>query len=359
MRKGLKVILIIIPIFIAIILFSLFLLKLNKPNHQLTDGFYVTIKGEVTTSDTKFDKTSKPNIVQVYHSYFSTQWLCRTQSMQIANISWDEKKNTGTYIATFWLPVDEEVIVTPNCYGCLNERVYLSKEQNSKEVNLKWDSNICSERQKTYDNSEQALDRAIELLDGADTVLSEKEFNDSSKKAIKQYITAGRELVRGGRQTQNENESLFHGYYATLNALKAFHKIQVIELELCVKQAEKVLNNHTDDCYIPPYESYESYRAANSSTESNIFNYLDNYRYDKYEDIQDVRQDIDRVQENEERVSQVKYECERALRTIAESFEHQEPYCKRRKLTINFVNFSLVSLFLAVGFAIGKYAERW
>lgn len=358
MRGKIRIAIASVIILVVISVFLFYSLRLGKPNHQLTKGFYVTLKGDVTTSNDRFDKENKPNDVKVYHSYYNLENLCTANYIKNANISW--KGDRGNYIITFWSPVEEEVVITPNCNGCAHERVLVSKNENTKNVNLKWDFSSCVKQKERFENPELAFKRAIQLLDNADSLLAKKDFSESGREEVRNYISSGRDEIKDRTYYSNENESLFHASYAILYAKKAFYKLELLELENCVKKIKKVISNYTDDCYILPYEGVQNYISSNSTftSFSEVLQYLDRRRYDEKE-FDKVIRDTDTTIDNENNVRNAYWKCQEGLNLISNSLKHQEPYCKRQKLTLSFINLNLIGLALIIGYTIGKFGRRW
>lgn len=360
MNIKIKTILIIATIFIIISILLVLSFNYGKPDHQLSENFQVTIKGKVTSSSDDYDSTTSPNIVRVYHSYYNLNNLCEADLIELANISWNSNKDEGEYIITFELPVEQEVIVTPNCNGCLHERVFVSKKENLHEIDLKWDTSTCREERERYDDSEEASERARNLFDSIESMLVSQDFSPNMTNSIKVDVQRGRDNIRDASTTSNGNESLFEAYYALFYAWKAFYKMDAFELNTCLKNIENELLIHSDSCYTIPYEASEGYKSSSSAYNSSVdaIKRLDKRSYGLPE-FENLINAIDGIYNDRGRIRTASRTCDDSLRLISKSLEYQEPYCKRAKFTSNFVNFTLVLIALMVGIIIGKFGRRW
>lgn len=352
---------------VAIIIILLFIfaslkysLQLGKPNPQLTEGFYVTIKGEIITSDDDFDMVTRPNYVVVYHSYSNLDQLCLADSIELAKITWNNESDKGEYTITFWLPIEQEIVITPNCNGCLHERVYVSKNDNIKNINLKWDTSVCRKDVDVFDNADSAYERAIQLLNDVDSELSRRNFNESVKENIKYDIQRGRDEIREMSYSPDENESLNHASLGILFAQNAFYKINTYDLGNCLKDIEKVIESHKDTCYSLPYDGAIDYDTSNSSYFSHLdsLNYLDGIT-SRHLELKETQSYIGGIYNNRHHLNSAAWKCTDSLKLISSSLEYQESYCKRKIITLDILNGIAIAIALITGIIIGKMGTRW
>lgn len=346
--------------FVFISLFLVYSLQIGKPDHQLTDGFDVTIKGEVVVYDDDFDKTTKPSYVTVYRSYYNLEELCTADEIKISKITWNDMGDKGEYIITFRLPVEQEIIITSNCNGCLHERVYVSKSDNIKEINLNWSTAICRREIFVFEDSKLASKEAVQRLNDIDSKLSRWSFNESIKDSIKNDIHNGRDEIAAMDYSLDENESLYHATKAILFSQKAYYKLDVYDLGNCLENIEKAIETHDADCYILPYAGFVGYKSSNSSFFSflNGLDYLDKMIAEPL-DLKQVNDYINGIHNNLDHTENANRKCKNSLKLISASLEYQEVYCKRMQFTLDVINCFAMAVALVIGIMIGKIGRRW
>ena len=159
----------------------------------------------------------------------------------------------------------------------------------------------------------------------------------------------------------NLNESLFHGTYAILYLRKADIKIHLADLNRCLQKINEEINSHNDSCYTMPYEGYADYESANQtfSTSTTEMQIRDAEMYGST-DLERINEELTYVQNSKDgEINNANFNCGNALRLISNSLEFQKPYCERKRITINIINWLLVVIALGVGISLGKFGRRW
>lgn len=352
--------LVILGVILILSLISIFILNKSVPNYE-TEDFTITIRGYIKSSDDFADINSKPLRVEIYPSYYSINNLCQKPDLQYSTIEWDNDTNIGRYTITSSFQVEQEVIVITECHSCLYQRAYVSKEKRLYDINLTWDTSNCRRNWANFKNSNDARDRAIRFLDSTDTALSDEDFNSSIREYIKNDISSGRGKIEDSSRSTEENETLFHALYGLYFADKANYKITGYQLKGCITDTESLLGEHDNICFIPSPLGFKGYKAANNTLNS-FMNSLDFYDRDRTfgeTERSNLENAIDRLYRDEDRVRDGKGLCEKSLKMLKESFDHEENYCKVKDGSTNLAVISLVLIALLLGVLMGKVGRRW
>jgi len=359
-RKTFLITLVVFGVILILSLISFFFLNKFVPDYE-TEEFTITIRGYIKTSDDFVDTNLKPSRVEIYPSYYSTNNLCQKPDLQYARIEWDNNTNIGKYSITASFQVEQEIIIIAECHSCYHNKSYVSKDNRFYEVNLTWDTSNCRQDRTNFKNSKDARDRAIRLLDRGDRALSDEDFNLSIHENIKNEINLGRGEIEDSSRSTEENGTLFHALYAIYFADKAYYKITGHQLKRCITDTERLLGEHSNTCFIPSSLGFKGYKAANNTLNS-FMNSLDFYDRDRTfgeSDRDNLENAIDRLYRDEDRINDGKGLCEDSLKMLKESFNHQENYCKVKKVSTNLAIISLVLIVLLLGVLIGKAGRRW
>lgn len=360
MRKELKYGIFVIIVLIIIISILSIWLWTSQPKASSIDEFSFTIKGTIFSEDSRINNATKPNAVRVFPSVYSFNNLCRYNEFNVAsNITWSG--NTGTYVITLKLPVEQEVIITPNCDGCYHERIYLNRNNSVYPLNLKWDSTTCSKNLENYSDSKKALDRARDLLDKAGGEFLRYDFDKNTTADIKSTIDRGQRHLEDAKNTNNESESLYHAMYAILYSWDAFNQVDLANTRLCLDMIKTEIEAHNTSCYNLPYETQSSYDTINR-TVHNFQSYYDYNSYNEYDasQISNLNNEIGYIFGNQrEFVSISKYDCYNTLKTVKDSLKYQENYCTKSKIATNTWYILFIPIALIIGLILGKIGRRW
>lgn len=343
-------------IILVIILF--FSLKVSEPEFS-DKGFHFTINGKVILKENFLNNITKPNIVRIFPSIYSFNNLCtHTEISNPAKIKWDG--NIGNYSLSGWLPIEQEVIITPNCNSCNPKRIYISPEDNLQEINLDWDMNSCIKNIEDFNTPEEVLDWGVSMLDRVSEDLDKKEFNISIKNNIRETITEGRNNVIDSRKANDLNESLKRAFSVVLFGWSASNKLNLAELGECIIKIGNLMNNHKDECYMPSYEGYELYKNANLTyhEDYNILSIVNrDYRERSLDQLKNkIKATYDIEGKN---IQKAENHCSNALKLINNSFTYQKLYCIRQNITFNIINYTFIIISLLIGVYLGKMGRRW
>jgi len=356
-RAGISIIIFLLVVSVI----SFYFLKLDpQVNHQMTNQFQVTIKGTVSFADGESIPEEIPYKVTLYPSSYSLDYLCYSNDIEIANISWDDGKEFGEFILTVSLPVSQEVVISTDCYGCHHKRIYVSPKENFHEVELQYGGHRCHEAAETYTNTDDALKRAREILDNVDAERTARINNINDSEDIKADITRGWEKIRDASSYSNINESLFEAHYALFYVWKSFFKVETNSLKMCVNEVGQMLNSHNDSCFIPPSEGWKLYSSSKKVLQDKLedIERLNSKNY-YFEENPSLLQTISNTYQDRKEAYKATNDCDKAMRLISESFAFQEPYCKKRDFTLSLLDWILATIAIIVGIFIGKFGGRW
>ena len=367
MRKELKYGIFIVAgfIFIAAIL-TIFLLA-NSPKSPTVQGFYVTIKGNITVPESYTNSSSKPQVITAYPAVYNPlnpdiyDNLCGQADLgNIENVSWSG--NVGTYSLTLHLPVEQEIIVTTWCASCNYQPLYVTPENSVYNINLNWDNTECSNTQRVANNSNEEIKRANMALDNARQSLTTGNFGDNVTaitKRINDLLSQGYYRLQDAPNEDNETLKYFDSLYAEMYGQSAMMQIELADLNTCLGQITKTINSHNNSCYNIPYEAYDKYVAVNNTYNSYSSMYaMDRYGYDvsQLQYMPNVAENIIGMQ-NQIRISYST--CQSALTMINQSASYQELYCKKRNSLIQIIAWPYILAALIAGAMLGKFGTRW
>ncbi len=340
---------------IVIIIISFVLLKLVFPYDSVKDGFLVTINGEVNA---KINNTNHyPTYVYAYYPYHNLKQLAREgKTVSLANIEW--QNNKGYYSMTFWLPIEMNLILTADATGCNNNSVYVSPKGNIKQVNLIFDGKKCNEEFNIPQTEEEVIERARENLDRIFTESTNPVFKPNETQSIKEDVKLGSKEIEEVNSENDENKSLTHAYNSYWLVWRAYYKMDLYKLGVCVEKALPYLNTN-ESCIVLPYEAKIDLLDANRSYESFKSSWILKKRAEDINSVDKAKNTILLIKNEQSRVNSIWRDCDTSLEIVEKSYKNQESTCNLRNQTLLVLKWSEALALICVGFIIFYPIRRW
>lgn len=300
----------------------------------------------------------QPTVIQIYYPYYTSEYLCRGSQVQTSKIEWVDNK-TGNFETLFTVPVGlSKVVITTDCSSCESQEINLEKIPDSVELVL--GKRKCEKSPEISNDVGKVLEHSRNFLNGIEEDITNKPFNSSEMRSIKEDLREGREAIGNSQRINVYNESILQAYYAEWFSWKAQYKSRLFELKYCLEKINKIFDQYKNDkCYAPEYKSGEDFSSANGTYYSlGGSGLLNDYPYD-IKEPERMKEEIRHIYQNLDRISDANMECDNSLSVIGKTFETQKPYCEARKYVdvIDIITAIIVSLY--VGILIGKGRNVW
>jgi len=330
--------------FLFVLIISSFLLILLQPKTSVEQGFWTTISGSVSHKDSEF--TTK--YVYVYQDHIiydeNTRIPHNAKMIDATNIEDDL-----TYSITFWLPVNSQVMITPDDTGCLHKIIQISKENNSLNLDLETSSNRC------YDpfTLSQDLNNRYKNIQARVNSLSKTRLDpvDNFTEFIKEDLDkVFSELSEYSYQDNKgeQNETLLRALFY-LERADAYSKLA--KVKLCSQEGIIYLQN--DSCTLYPYIEKNDLILINNSiiiTKSNLEN-----KKLHYGDSNTILEDVEYINNERKHIEDKVGICDNSLNIIKKSKEDQKQTCNYRNNIFQFFNLSKIAFFVIIGMGLGIF----
>ncbi len=341
---------------IVIFVVSSISLKFLIPADDTKIGFQVTIKGTVTT---EVDEDSLPQYVWAYKDYTYFDRLYKEgKVIKLTNIQWDLKK--GTYSITFWLPIEQRVIITTYPQGCNHQFIDVSPNSNVHTIDLTHDQNRCSSVPVNIPNSITELEKRVkDGLKGDFSKSTDSSFTSNQTKKIQDDIDLAEEELEEYDYLDQSNSSLIHLYRAFWLDWRASYRLAIYETESCMENLLSIFDGN-ETCEVYPFETIEGIGSINKSLEiygESGWIFGDNaYRNDN---IEQIKFGIYSISQNRNTMREALRDCEEYTGIILKSQKNQEPICNMRKNSLIVINWAQALAFICLGFLIYSSIRRW
>lgn len=346
---------------LALLVFALYLYLNPCPVPLSPEGYWVTIHGRVLPpSDGTLDDTlNKPDYLYVYYPYYNPRYVCRSNVIQLANITWFNETE-GTYSVTFRLPVDMDVILTTDCTACNPKNVSITKENNNLGVDVLWGTEKCYETEGISTDPNFLISQNRERANNIEKELTNKKFNDSEKESIRSDIEEARDQIGESEPKikTDINGSIMHALYSEFFIWKALYKKELFDLKYCIYEVHSLLEQNAEEAYYLDYFSILDYNDSKriyfSSSNSNVL------RRDsrESEEIEEIKLDILWVKSNQNWLIDVNRKCKESSYKLKKTLEYQKPYIEYRKNMCNLVNWVIIIFILFLGILIGNWSSK-
>lgn len=344
---------VLLVLIIVIILLSISL-KFLIPCDLTNKGFYVTINGEVTTTESNINHY--PKYVYAYYSYHNlNNFAGQGDSAGIGDIIWSGNK--GHYSMTFWLPIEMNLIMTADATGCFHERIYVSPDDNIKEINLQYSSERCFEEFKIPEPLEALLKQSRDSLDRLFTASADDIFSINETQSIKDDVKLGSKEIEEMNDESDENKSMIHAYNSYWIVWRAYYKMDIFKLGKCVEKALPLIENSS--CVVLPFEAKMKILDSNRSYEYFKNIWIMDENVDEIKSVEEAKGNIQRIYNERHRVNDFLRECEGSLEIIENSYNNQKTKCDLRNQTILLLKWSEALALVCFGFVIFYSIRRW
>ena len=332
---------------------SFLFLKVVQPKDTTNDGFFVTLHGAV---DAELDNSDHyPNYVYVYYPYYNIQQLTRGKTIMLSFIEWEE--NRGSYSATFWVPIEMEVIVTADSTGCNHNKTYISKEDHIKEVNLLVDESKCYEELNIPNTKDEVTKKARGLLDRMFLNMAKADIDESQRETIRNDLELGWEEINEVDYESDENKSLLHAYNAYWLGFRADYRLQLSELKECIENALPLIHNNS--CVAIPYTTKTEIIDANRTYISYNQSWILRENVHNVNTIEASKSNIQTIYNERIRLGMKVGECKNALEITKKSYNNQENICELRKIAFTTLRWSQALALIAFGFIVYYPIRKW
>lgn len=340
---------------LSFLIISSSLLIFLPSNEGATEGFWVTISGNVYANTSEKDD----QVYFIYPDYVYDNMARIHQGadyIETAQITWDG--SVGKYSASFRLPIAMNLIVTPNFEGCAHQRIWISPEKPAFNLDLNYTSEVCYNEQPLPADVVSIIDRTRTQLDGLDQTKDRMDASSVLKANLKkhveesrQYIQEYTEAAKGQDTTAAERAALLAWWHKE----NSYYDIGLYDTEQCLIDVQPAIIAN-DSCMIIPLQSKQDVQDANRTF---------TYRYAQREErlptdwnTTEIRQDIARVNVNQNEIRDRYQECERAKLVIKASIDDQETQCSIRQTYLAINRWSERLLWLFIGLIIGSLLAK-
>lgn len=334
---------------------SYVLLQFLAPYDPVKDGFLVTINGQVNakTNDTK----SYPTYVTAYYPFGNLDHLASSgNSIDLANINWDG--NIGNFSMTFWLPIEMNLVLTAASTGCNHERVYVSKKENVKQVELAFDERTCYKSVELANTEEQLVDVSesllVEIFNEYKKPIYTPDESDSMREDEEQ---GGKQLEQRTRENDG-NKSLMYAYNAYWLAWRGHYKMYLFKLGKCVDKSMPFLTEN-ESCINIPYESKKELLDANHSYGSLSNSWVLSEDVTRIKTVQEASTNAKIIFDQYRAVEDLWENCENSFKIINESYNNQKPVCDARKNAIRLFGWAETLALICLGFLVSYPIKKW
>ena len=339
---------------IIVIILLLISLKLLIPDDPTNKGFYVTINGEITTTESNINHY--PKYVYAYYPYYNIDnFAGQGDSVDLGEIIWSGNK--GQYSMTFWLPIEMNLILTADATGCFYERIYVSPNDNIKEINLQYSSERCFEEFKVPEPLETLLERSRDSLDRIFTESTNDIFSINETQSIKDDVKLGSKEIEEMNYESDENKSMIHAYNSYWIVWRAYYKMGVFKLGNCVEKALPLIENSS--CMVLPFEAKMKVLDSNRSYESFKKSWIMDEEVHEIKSVEEAKRNIQRIYNERNRVNDILRECEQSSEIIENSHNNQKTKCDLRNQTPLLLKWSEALALVCLGFIIFYPIRRW
>lgn len=349
--KQIKKGVILVMVLVGLILLGLILEYRNlPPSNQYKD--YV-ISGKVVAVDEIVG--IKPDYVSVYYN----NPLCINNAEQISKIKWLDN-STGQFEIYFTAPAGlKEVIITTSCNSPESKNINLKDIPVSVELilgreNVDGNALVNDDLDKLSSISEEIM---LETEDKLNQL--EGKFLTQEEQFIKDDISNVRKERIYSKRSTDSNEKLLYVYYAEWFALRAKYRFELYSLNQSLRKIEKILNSHSNGCYVPDYNAYKDYISANKSyfylKNSNLLEKEPHY----IKDFDILKQQILYANSNANGIENLVRMSDKSFEIINGTFEFQRPYCEKRDkiVKITVIYWAFVFVYMGILIEMGFFGK--
>ncbi|MBI2102777.1 hypothetical protein HYT55_02980 [Candidatus Woesearchaeota archaeon] len=341
-------------IFLVIIILLFILLNFFIPNDSVKEGFWFTVNGKITTDVN--DSSNYPEYVSAYYPYYNLRQLSRANTIELAKIDWEN--NIGSYSLTAWIPIEMNIILTVKSDGCNHETIYISKDDNLRDINLLYDEKLCHDTLNIPEKREELIDKARGLLDRTFTEISELQIPKTEAEKIRADNNRGREELEESGNVKEINQSLIHAYNAFWLGWRVDYELEIWKLQQCVEESSKLLVNN-ELCIILPYEAkidlLDSARVYNGTENSWILR----EEVHDVNTIEEAKNNVQSIYQERSKIREEVQECNNALDIARKSSENQYGICKTRDSISSLLKWAEALALICLGILISYPIREW
>lgn len=350
MKKIICLILLLLLIYFFADTFARFLLK-----PEVNKFKFSSINGTI-----RLENYSENSLLRmyVYYPYFATyDKYSDNYPLKLCSsiINWDN--GVGTFDLHFSAPVGlKNVWVTPKFRICDYKEISLE----DKTIEFVISNENCTE-QSTIDFSKENLLYASKRIIGDLTNdIFEYNLNVSSIDGLFEDKKRSEDAYFDSETSDDINNSYNSALLANFFAKRAKYRYEVYQLNVCLNNIEILLEQNSNDCFVPDYLAYQMFNSSKEGFEAwkkiDLLTLNHAYFINRPDEAEDGIESLDDFyfEMMEDDLSS----CKSALELINGTFQFQKPYCESRKNIFELLNWSIILILVCISFLIGKKAGK-